>query len=151
HAGERVGARVGGGEGVVGRQNDAGAVVRRRERDRADVVGRHLVELVVGGDGHAERRAGRDGPRGRRGGGAQAGDVVGHLDRRAAVEGAVGRVRGGQRLVAGRPQGDGEGVQPAIAGREGVVGRQGGGRVGARDVDRAGVVGDQVVVGVAGR
>src|SRR5207248_11384521 len=57
---------------------------------------------------------------------------------------------GPRRAARGSQDHDGEGVRAGVAGREGVVGRQGRGPVGAGEVDRAGVAADRAVVGVQG-
>src|SRR5262249_11216070 len=79
----------------------------------------------------ADRRAGQAGDR-------EDGD--GGLPR----EGGGVRVGRGHGLGARRPQGGVEVLHSAVSGREGVVGRQRGGRVGAAEVHRARVVGGLV-------
>src|SRR5262249_38230598 len=129
-------------EGAVARQ--AGGAVATGELDRAGITGGRIVELVLGGDCEVEGGAG-----GGAAGGAD-GEMVGR--RGADDDGVAGagnggghRVGGGYRLAAGGRQGDAKGAG-AVAQRG--VARQGGVGVGAGEVDRTGVAGVHVVVGV---
>src|SRR5207237_1402090 len=127
------------GQSAVGRQG--GGAVAAGEMDGAAVAGRRVVELVLRRDGGAEGRGRGSTARGAHGEVGRGGGADGH-GAAGAGDGTCDRVGGGEGLVAGGLE---RGDEGAVAAGKGAVGRQRGGAICTREVDRARVAGGSVV------